>query len=76
MFLLILNVYLIRYTKNHDIVDNRHAILSQLTDNSLTVSQLLKTIPYKEQKTLPVIRFMTDNRQLEQDNDMRLKVKS
>lgn len=54
----------------------RLAIIVNLQQQSLTVSHLLKMLPYKEQKLLPVIRFMIDNRQLEQDNDMRLKLKS
>ena len=54
----------------------RLAILSSLQQHPLTVSQLLKMLPYKEQKIMPVIRFMTDNRQLVQNNDMRLKLKS
>ncbi|MDD2285798.1 MAG: RecQ family ATP-dependent DNA helicase [Paludibacter sp.] len=52
----------------------RLAVLSQLKQNSLTVSQLLKAIPFKEQKVMPVIRFLIDNRVLEQENDMRLKI--
>ncbi len=54
----------------------RLAVLSQLKDKSLTVSQLLKVIPFKEQKIMPVIRFMLDNRLLNQGIDMKLKIRS
>lgn len=54
----------------------RLAVLSELKDKSLTVNQLLKAIPFKEQKIMPVIRFMTDNRLLEQDSDMKMKIRN
>lgn len=52
----------------------RLAVLSQLKQNSLTVAELLKIIPFKEQKVMPVIRFLIDNRVLEHGTDMKLTV--
>ncbi len=54
----------------------RLAILSQLKQKPMTITELLKAIPFKEQKVMPVIRFMTDNRLLDQGVDMKLKIRS
>lgn len=42
----------------------------------MTVTELLKAVPFKEQKIMSVIRFMTDNRLLDQGVDMKLKIRS
>lgn len=54
----------------------RLAVLSQLKQKPMTITELLKAIPFKEQKVMPVIRFMTDNRLLDQGVDMKLKIRS
>lgn len=54
----------------------RLAVLSQLKQKPMTVTELLKAVPFKEQKVMPVIRFMTDNRLLDQRADMKLKIRS
>ncbi|MEA4976498.1 MAG: ATP-dependent DNA helicase RecQ [Paludibacter sp.] len=54
----------------------RLAVLSQLKQKPMTVTELLKAVPFKEQKVMPVIRFMTDNRLLDQGVDMKLKIRS
>jgi ATP-dependent DNA helicase RecQ len=54
----------------------RLAVLSQLKQKPMTVTELLKAVPFKEQKVMPVIRFMTDNRLLDQGADMKLKIRS
>ena len=54
----------------------RLAVLSQLKQKPMTVTELLKAVPFKEQKIMSVIRFMTDNRLLDQGVDMKLKIRS
>jgi len=54
----------------------RLAVLSQLKQKPMTITELLKAVPFKEQKVMPVIRFMTDNQLLDQGADMKLKIRS
>jgi ATP-dependent DNA helicase, RecQ family len=53
----------------------RQAIHQELSTEELTINALVKKIPFKEPKTLQVIRFMLDNKQVEQNELMRLKLK-
>jgi ATP-dependent DNA helicase RecQ len=53
----------------------RQQIIHLLETEKLTVDQVLKKISVKENKLMQVIRFMLDNRQLIQGEDMRLKLK-
>jgi ATP-dependent DNA helicase RecQ len=53
----------------------RQAIHHELSAEELTVNALVKKIPFKEPKTLQVIRFMMDNKQIEQNELMKLKLK-
>jgi ATP-dependent DNA helicase RecQ len=50
----------------------RNAIREALATQALTVDKLLKQIAYKEKKVLQVLSFMTDNRQVSEDETMRL----
>jgi len=53
----------------------RQVIHQELSTEELTVNALVKKIPFKEPKTLQVIRFMLDNKQVEQNDLMKLKLK-
>jgi ATP-dependent DNA helicase RecQ len=52
----------------------REAVLDILKNQQLTSGELIKSLNFKEKKLLQVIRFMLDNRQLKQDEDMRIKL--
>jgi len=53
----------------------RQAIHQELSAEELTINALVRKIPFKEPKTLQVIRFMLDNKQVEQNDLMKLKLK-
>ena len=53
----------------------RQAIHQELSAEELTINALVRKIPFKEPKTLQVIRFMLDNKKVEQNDLMKLKLK-
>ncbi len=52
----------------------RQAIHQVLTTEELTVSALVKKTPFKEPKVLKVIRFMMDNGQIAENENMKLEI--
>jgi len=58
---------------NDDFETIRLAIQQLLTLEELSINALVKKIPYKEPKVLQVIRFMMDNDQIEENENMKLK---
>jgi ATP-dependent DNA helicase RecQ len=53
----------------------RQIVYQALSIEQLTINALVKKIPFKEPKTLQVIRFMMDNAQIEENELMKLKLK-
>ena len=53
----------------------RQAIQRELSTEELTINALVKKIPFKEQKVLQVIRFMTDNGQIQENELLKLSLK-
>jgi ATP-dependent DNA helicase RecQ len=54
----------------------RQTIQQVLAVEELTINALVRKLSYKEPKVLQVVRFMLDNGQIEEDNVMKLTVKS
>ena len=50
-------------------------ILQLLTSEELSINSLIKKIPFKEPKSLKVVRFMIDNGQLKENELMKLSIK-
>lgn len=53
----------------------RQLIIQQLASIPLPAGKLVKSIPYKESKVVEVLRFLTDNGKIEEDQLMRLTLK-
>lgn len=53
----------------------RQIVYQALSIEELTINALVRKIPFKEPKTLQVIRFMMDNAQIEENELMKLKLK-
>ncbi len=53
----------------------RQAIRETLNSQSLSIKQLTEELPFKEKKTLQVIRFMLDHNELSKSESMLLKIK-
>jgi ATP-dependent DNA helicase RecQ len=53
----------------------RQTIHQALSAEELTINALVRKVPFKEPKVLQVIRFMMDNRQIEENELMKLKLK-
>ncbi len=53
----------------------RQLIVQQLASIPLPAGKLIKSIPYKESKVVEVLRFLTDNGKIEEDQLMRLTLK-
>lgn len=53
----------------------RFEIQKALSVENLTVNALIKKIPFKEPKTLKVIRFLLDNGLLVENERMKLELK-
>ena len=51
------------------------AILALINDEPLSIRQITSKLSLKENKVLQVVRFMMDNRQLQQGDDMKLRIK-
>jgi len=58
---------------NDDFETIRLVIQQLLSTEELTVNALVKKVHFKEPKVLQVIRFMIDNGQIEQNENMKLK---
>lgn len=52
----------------------RKAVLDLLIKEPLTINQMTKKLSYKENKITQVVRFLLDNRQLKQNEDLKLHV--
>jgi len=50
----------------------RKAVLDLLIKEPLTINQMTKKLSYKENKITQVVRFLLDNRQLKQNEDLKL----
>lgn len=61
---------------NEDFESMRLVILQNLEKTSLTINALVKSLPYKEPKILKVIRFMLDNEQIVENEQMKLSIKN
>ena len=51
------------------------AILTLIKNEPLSIRQITSKLSLKENKVLQVVRFMMDNRQLQQGDDMKLRIK-
>jgi len=58
-----------------DFEEIRKAILHILNSESLSINALVKKMNLKEQKVLQVVRFMIDNRQIEENELLKLEIK-
>lgn len=58
--------------RDKDFINIRSAIQQILSHQSSPLDMLVKKIPYKEPKVLEVIRFMLDNGQIKENNQMQL----
>jgi len=58
--------------RDKDFVNIRAAIQQILSHQSSPLDMLVKKIPYKEPKVIEVIRFMLDNGQIKENNQMQL----
>ena len=59
---------------NEDFESIRNAICKTLKLEPLTSTELLKRLPYKEQKVLQVLRFMTDNNEISESSNLQLRL--
>lgn len=59
---------------NDDFETIQQTIRQMLNNEELTINALVKKVPFKEPKVLKVIRFMMDNGQLQENEQMKIQL--